>query len=462
MKNEKTIFSSMGVILASAMALFMVNLDATVVNIVLPELCRNFQIQPIESSMIILFYLLSLTGCSLIFGRLCDIKGPEKIFLSGYIAFGIGSGLCGAAWSLWSLVIFRFIQGIGGAMIFATSAVLIMRYIPSHLRGRAYAVNGMMAGAGFALGSPFGGFISHHLSWRAVFYINIPIALLGLLLCRRFLSFHHEKKEPKQFDFSGAITSFLGLALMVITLQGISANGLISAKTLIPGALSLCLLVSFFLIERKTDAPLLKLSLFSNRFLNFALAGTACYYALLQGVALLFPFYFMQARGLSEMQTGNLLFIGPIVTIIFSPIAGWLCDKVGAKTPCFAGSGIFVIVFYLFTLININTPQPYIIGILLLMGLAMSLYSAPILTLTMSHGEKETIGELSSVKSVFPSIIGMAGVAVFANVYELSIQGKTGALEQYAQSGFRNGCYLALGISIICLTFTILTRSRRE
>lgn len=459
---EQSSLHLLGIILTGAMAIFMVNLDTTVVNIILPALSDKFALETARVSLVVISYLLALTGTALMFGRLSDLKCPEHVFISGYLVFSLGSLLCVMSWDLWSLVVFRFVQGLGGAMIFATSAVIVMRYIPSHLRGRAYAVNGMMAGIGFALGSPIGGFLAHTFNWRMVFLVNIPIGLLGLFLCAKFLTRRDHAAEKKPFDVWGAVSSFLALAVLVYTLQSVSNTSLFSTTSL--SGLGVALLIGsvFVVLERKRQAPLLDLSIFRNRFLNFALAGTACYYVLLQGTSFILPFFLIKAKGLTEMQTGNILFVGPIMTIALSPVAGWLCDRVGAKIPCLIGSILFIISVLLFLNFDISTSIAVMLVTLVIFGAALSFYSAPILTLTMSHARPETLGILSSVKAVIPSIVGMLGVGLFATTYSHAQSAVNIATAKASQTGFHAAMYLALAVALVCLVCTLLTRSSKS
>jgi EmrB/QacA subfamily drug resistance transporter len=450
----------LGIVMAGALAIFMVNLDATVVNIVLPELSGRFDINAGQASLVVLAYLLSLTGTSLMFGRLSDMKGPERIFISGYLVFSVGSGLCTLTWDLWSLVIARFLQGVGGAMIFATSAVIVMRYIPVDMRGRAYAVNGMMAGIGFAMGSPVGGFLSHHFGWRAVFLVNVPVGLVGLALCMKFLTRRDHKAITPPFDIWGAVASFLMLAVLVGALHTFSHGAQFNRVGSSALATAALIGIVFIWIEKHHAHPLLTLRIFKNRQLDFALAATACYYVILQGTAFLFPFYFIHARGMTEIRTGALLFAGPLVTIILGPVAGWLCDKVGPKVPCLIGSGLFIVSVLLFMSFDLRTPIVELLGALILFGVAMSLYSAPILTLTMSHAEPDTIGILSSVKAVLPSVIGMLGVGVFAVIYTYASKASLSVGPAASEAGFHTTMYIALGVAAACLLFTVLTNSR--
>lgn len=445
-----------GVILAGAMAVLMVNLDGSVVTIVLPELCEQFGMRADQASLVVLSYLLALTGTSLIFGRLSDMKGPEPVFISGYLIFSAGSGLCALAWDLYSLSVFRLVQGLGGAMIFATSAVIVMRYLPEEVRGRAFAVNGMLAGLGFALGSPVGGFLSHHFGWRMVFLVNIPIGMIGLGLCVCFLKLRNrQEKQDHTFDKTGAVLSMLTLTALVVTLHSLSGETLLKADTLLGVAVAALLGVVFVRVELRKPNPLINMRIFNNAGLNMALAGIACYYVILQGITMIFPFYLIQTRGLSEIQAGNLLFAGPIITIVLAPLAGWLSDRVGPRIPCMIGAVLFVVTGLIFMQFDASTPVRGLLGGLMLFGMAASFYSSPILTLIMSHARPDTLGIISSIKAVAPMIVGMTGVGVYAAVYSHAHHAAAGTR---GAAGLHAVMYLSTAVAAVCLIVTFRTR----
>ncbi|TYT73302.1 MFS transporter [Desulfobotulus mexicanus] len=446
----------------ASLAIFMVNLDATVVNIVLPEISSLFGIRTSEASIFVLSYLLALTGTALIFGRLSDMKGPEKIFFLGYAVFVLGSLLCAFSWNVWSLALFRFVQGLGGAMIFATNAVIVIRYLPEKIRGRAFAFNGMMAGIGFALGSPVGGFLSHHFDWRMVFLVNIPVGLAGLFLGMYWLKKRELPAIRGSFDKAGAITSFLCLCFLVFSLHSWEESLLFSPEII--GGLAIALVAGFLFLkyQKKSDHPLMPLSLFRNAPLNFALAGTACYYILLQGLAIVFPFYFIDARGMTAFATGNLLFISPMISMLITPLAGWLCDRIGSRIPAMGGALLFIVSCIFFLNLTPASSTVWLMSCLVLYGLAMGFYCAPILTLTMSHARPETSGVLSSVKSVLPSIFGMLSVGIYATLYSTG-ESAGGIMEQAAsQQGFQTIIWVSLGVSLFCFAVTFLSRDGRS
>lgn len=451
--TDKPVRELVGVMVASAMAIFMVNLDVTVVNIILPELCGRFEATTSQASWVVLSYMLAVTGLSLVFGRLSDMKGGERLFMGGYFLFAVGSGVCALSWNLLSLSLFRFLQGVGGAMIMATCAVMVVRYIPQKMRGRAFALNGMMAGLGFALGSPVGGFLSHYFDWRAVFVVNIPVAAVGLFFCRRFLTRRDHVGAHASFDIAGALTGFLMLGTLIFSLHGLTGE---SSHLAYAGlGLTLVLAVVFVRHELRCSDPLLSMSLFGNRALDFALLGTGFYYVLLQGTGLVLPFFLIHARGMTEAHAGALLFAGPVTTIVLAPLVGWLCDKVGPRLPALFGAILFAISCSLFLNFSADSSVLSLLVALVLLGIGMSFYSAPILTLTMSFSRPETVGVLSSVKSVVPSVIGMLGYSIYSLVYSAN-----SVAPNTASTGFHHAAWLAVATAGACLVCTLFTAKR--
>lgn len=452
--------------IASATAIFMVNLDTTVVNIVLPTLAKHFNVNMTRVSLVNVSYLLSLTAFLLVFGRLSDRWGPERVFIPGYVLFTAGSALCALAQGIWDLSLYRFIQGIGGSMIFATSAVIIVKYIPPEVRGRAYGINGLFAGIGFALGSPVGGYLCS-FGWEWVFLVNIPIGLAGIFLCLRFLDDRRHVRSQEKFDLGGAVLSFFALVLLIAAFQAGGRFSWTSPGVLGCFAASGVLLVLFLFLETRVPNPLVPLSLFRSLPLSAALIANFVYLLLLYGISFIFPFYFRYIQKLTDAQTGHYMALFPLVSIVISPVTGFLCDKIGPRVLCIFSMAAFVVSTLLFLRYDAATPVTYLVATLLLFGLAMALFCTAILTLIMTHAAPGQAGILSSVKAVIPNLGGLLGVSLFSIVFthHLLSEGE-GLVETASQpalmTGFRQTMILALGVAVAGLLAALAARTRKD
>ncbi|MBP7865646.1 MAG: MFS transporter [Acidobacteria bacterium] len=451
---------------ASATAIFMVNLDTTVVNIILPTLADHFDVDMTRISLVNVAYLLSLTAFLLVFGRLSDRWGPEKIFIPGYVLFTVGSALCALSRGIWDLSAYRFVQGVGGSMIFATSAVIIVKYIPAEMRGRAYGVNGLFAGIGFALGSPVGGYLCS-FGWQWVFLVNIPIGLVGIFLCLRFLDDRTHVRSRETFDTGGAVLSFFALILLIAAFQAGGKFSWTSPGVLGCFAVSGLLWVAFLVVESRVSNPLVPLSLFRNLPLSAALIANFVYLLLLYGISFIFPFYFKYIQKLTDAQTGHCMALFPLVSIVISPVTGFLCDKIGPRVLCIFSMAVFVASTVLFLRYDAATPTTYLVVTLLLFGLAMALFCTAILTLIMTHAAPGRAGVLSSVKAVIPNLGGLLGVSMFSIVFTHHLLSEGEGLVETASlttlmTGFRQTMVLALAVAVAGLLASLVARPREN
>jgi len=317
--NER--YLTWGVLLSSALAIFMVNIDITIVNVALPSLVTTFSTSFGGISLVTLSYLVSVTAFLLLSGKLSDIIGPELVLRYGYGIFILGSLCCGLSQSLDEMVVFRFIQGIGASMLFAASAPVIIRYIPENWTGRAYGINGLFACIGFALGSPLGGYIQEIAGWSWIFFVNIPIGIGGIVLTLLILTRPYPRRFPVSIDRMGAVLSLVLLVSLTYTLHSLTdlTNHLRFPISFLVTA------ISFFLFiwhERRTADPLLDCAIFHDRTLNLALIAFFFYMIILSGTSFLFPFYFITICGMSATMAGIFLAIPSALSIVLAYVSG--------------------------------------------------------------------------------------------------------------------------------------------
>lgn len=449
---------TIGIIFCSALALLMINLDATAVNIVIPELMKEFSVSSDRMSVVVLAYLLGMVGTTLLFGKLADRIGHGKIFTGGYLLFLVGSILCALSWNMLSLTSFRFIQGLGGAMIAASSAAIIIKFLPERIRGRAFGVNGMMAGIGFALGSPVGGTVAAAYGWRSIFLINIPVSMVGIVLCFLFLRKEVVETVSHRLDKLGALVSFLFLSSIVLLLE---------VYTSVTSTIGLLAFIVFLFIlfvrgGRVHPDPILDFKLFKSRSFTSSILALCCYYVILMGNGYIFPLFLAGGKGLNSIESGQLLFISPILGLILSPLAGLLSDRFGPRTIAGIGAMLFIFSSILFYhLPAVGNVAMYIS--FAVYGMALSLFMIPILCIVMDHAEFHNAGAISAVKAVIPNLFGLFAVGGYAITYSNGYWGNAGRLteEQASGAAFSTTMLLSLIAAIVCASLLLWSRDRR-
>jgi EmrB/QacA subfamily drug resistance transporter len=447
----------------SALAIFMANLDVSIVNIALPSLAKLYGTDATGISAIVLGYMLTLTGLLLVAGKLSDAKSPERVLCWGFWIFIISSVLCALAPSLNGLIIFRILQGIGGAFLFATSSVIVVQYVPADRRGRAYSLNGLLAGVAVAFGAPIGGFLLQHWGWRWIFLINIPIGLIALGLAKA--AFIRRSPTPLvSLDWPGAAYSFTALTALLYGLHQSEDSGWSSAPVMTALALAGLFLLLFLWQEQRCPSPLLDLQLFRNRHLSAAMAGNFFYLMLVGGLTFVLPFYLIHARQMSPQDAGLIMMISPGISIIVSRLSGSLSDRIGPRNVCITAA--FCMALSSFGIVTFTSVSPFVwvAGLLVLLGIGRALYVTAVLTMIMSFSEKGKEGMLSAAKALIPNLGSALGVSLSAILYNspLNVPGGTPLTTvDLVVSGFRAAALFGAVIAVLAVAASLLADAKK-
>jgi EmrB/QacA subfamily drug resistance transporter len=325
------------VLIAIGASTFMSALDTSVVNVILPIINRSFASDIATVEWVVTIYLLIVSGLLLSFGRLGDMRGHKSIFMIGFAIFIISSALCGLAPSIGSLIAFRGLQALGAAMLAANSPAILTKNFPSSQRGQALGLQATMTYLGLTVAPSLGGFLTDLISWRAVFYINIPVGLIAFFLSWRFIPQDRTIRTGKRFDLPGAAIFLAALIALLIGLNQGHTLGWLSIPILSLLTFSLFFLISFVLVESRSSNPILDLGLFKNKVFSASSTSAVLNYIAVFSILLLLPFYLIQGRNLSPSQAGLILTIQPIVMAIVAPISGMISDRVGTQIPSVFG-----------------------------------------------------------------------------------------------------------------------------
>jgi EmrB/QacA subfamily drug resistance transporter len=359
------------------LGLFMTTLDASIVNIGLPSIARAFA-TPLSGALewIIICYLVVIGGLLLTFGRLSDIIGRPPIWLAGLVVFTAGSAVCGAAPSLGLLIAARALQGVGGAMIFATSAALVSGAVPATQRGHALGWAAVAIALGASAGPSIGGLLTAYASWRWIFYVNVPIGLIATLATLRLIP-PTVAHSGQRFDPWGAASLAIALASLTLGLSFGQEWGWTSGRVLGILLLGVVSLGAGALVELRSPHPIIDMRLLRNRVFVSAVGSLLCSMLALFAVGFLLPFYAEELRGFTAERTGLLLTPFPVAMAIVSPAAGALADRIGSRWLAPAALAVTAVALLLLTQLDATSLMFAMAWRLGLAGVGLGLFQAP-------------------------------------------------------------------------------------
>lgn len=440
------------VLLAVGIGTFMSALDSSVVNTVLPVVSEAFQTSVATVEWIVVIYLLVVSGLLLTFGRLGDLRGNRSVYLSGFFIFVIGSALCGAAPTAVWLIAFRGMQALGAAMLFSNSPAILTKSFPAAQRGQALGMQATMTYLGLTVGPSLGGWLTQTFSWRAVFYINVPVGILAIVLSWLFVPREHEPRAER-FDFAGALLFMSGLVALMAALNKGEDWGWGSAPVIGLIAAALVLLAVFIWVELHAQSPMLDLSLFKSPVFSASTVSAVLNYIALYTVLFLLPFYLIHGRELNPAQAGLILTAQPVIMAISAPISGTLSDRIGSRLPATLGMLILAGGLLLLSRIGPQTPLGLVAGGLAVCGLGTGIFVSPNNSALMGAAPRTRQGIASGVLATARNVgmvlgIGLSGAILTSFLAHNPDQG----LFQAMPVGFIAAAVVALGASIASAT----------
>jgi len=398
-------------IIPLSIGLFMVLIDVSILNIALPSISEDFNAKASDVQWILNSYTLTLVVLLILAGKIGDMVERDKYFAFGMALFTISSYLCAESWDVYSLIAFRAIQAIGGAIISSNTLAIMVELFPPGKRGTVMGINAIMIASAFSIGPILGGWLTTHLSWHWVFYINIPVGIAGVSLGLTLLPKMPPKVKEK-IDFMGLILLTIGLGSLTLGIINGQDWGWDSDKTLACFIIATPYLLTFVLRELTCEYPLLDLNLFRIR--NFS-AGIFSVVLIFLGLSLslfLLPFFLQGIKGLTAEQAGYWILPIPIMNTIAAPFAGMLSDRMNPKYTMSIGPIFFIGGLIYLAQIDESITYWEMAPGLALLGMGMGLVMSPAMNVIMSSVPPQKAGVANGVMRTMNSLAQAMGVAI--------------------------------------------------
>ena len=424
------------------------------VNIALPAIEKEFDLDAVALSWIVTSYLLSSAVFLLPIGKLADIRGQKPVFQAGIVIFTIATVLCGFAQSGMMLILLRVVQGLGASMTITTSAPILVSVFPPVERGKVLGLNVAAVYLGLSMGPFFGGILTQNFGWRSIFLFCVPLGIAAVLLVFFKLKTETNRVQGK-IDHIGALYYSSGLIAIVYSSSNLNKSfgwPLLSAGILF--------LVLFVVRCKRSVNPIFDITLFTrNRLFAFSNIAAFINYSATFSLVFLMSLFLQKIKGFTPQQAGIILVAQPLMMTIISPFAGKLSDKIEPRKLATAGMLISAIGLFMLALIGSQTPVYMIVAVLILMGIGFGIFSSPNMNTIMSSVEKKQLGIASGTSATMRVIGQMVSMMITTLVFSLYFNGTH--INDADNTLFTSSIRLLFAISgMICLAGVYFSNSR--
>jgi EmrB/QacA subfamily drug resistance transporter len=437
-----------------SVALFVVGLDVTIVNVALPAIHRSLGASLSGLQWIIDAYTLVVASLLMLAGSTADRLGRRRVFQTGLVIFSLGSLLCALAPSLEALIAFRVVQAVGGSML-TPVAMSIIRNVFEDPRERAQAIGiwGGVVGLSMALGPVVGGVLVDSVGWPAVFLVNVPVGVLGVLMTALFVP-ESRAARPRRLDPLGQVLVVLALASLTYAIIEGGHRGFGEAEILALFAFSLVAFVALVRYELRRSEPLLEMRFFASAPFSGASAIAVAAFAALGGFLFLNTLYLQEVRGLSPIEAGLYTLPMATMTLIFAPLSGRLVGTRGARPSLVASALAITASGLMLTQLQTDTSSAYLIAAYVIFGLGFGLVNPPITNTAVSGMPPSQAGVAAGVASTSRQVGMTLGVAVLGAV-------AGGTISLHLGAGFTEATHAAwwivVGLGLLILVVGLLT-----
>jgi len=405
------------VLLIAILAGFITPFDGSAVNIALPVLGAEFHMDAIALSWVATAYLLSSALFLVPFGKIADIYGRKKIFLYGITIFSLSSLIMTMVSSTEMLIGVRVIQGIGSAMIFGTGVAIVTSVFPPGERGKALGIYITAVYIGLSIGPLLGGAMTQYLGWRSIFFVNVPIGIITILLILWKIKGEWAECRGEKFDLTGSV--IYGAAVVAVMYGFSVLPDFKGAALIVVGILGI---IVFALYEMRIPSPVLDITLLTkNRIFAFSNLSALINYSATFAVTFLLSLDLQYTKGFTPGHAGSILIVQPVVMAMISPVAGRLSDRIEPRIVASAGMAFTALGLFLLIFLTETTPIWYLVVILIILGVGFGLFSSPNTNAIMSSVDRRFYGVASGMNGTMRLLGQMLSMGIAMMIFAIII-----------------------------------------
>lgn len=436
---------------------FLGRLDQTIVSLAMPSIMDDFGITVASAGWISTAYIIANAVFVPIWGKLGDIWGRKKVYIIGFTVFILGSILCSLSWNLSSMVVFRIIQAIAGSADYPTAmAIIAVTFTQGKERAQALGLWSTSFAAAAVFGPLIGGPLVDNFGWQSVFWINLPVGIIGLIMALIFINESKEEKPLVNFDWLGAIVLGIGLSALVLVLEKGLGWGWTSTSSIIAYITIIASLLAFLKIEKKSPDPIIDLKFFKNSVFVGALANNFIIFLGMMTVMFLIPVFVQTFMGLGATETGLLFMPMAAAMVIASPIGGMFNKPNQVRWVIFVSTLIAMVGIYMFTGLEAKSTALDVIIPISVMAFGMGLGMAQRTNIVSVAVPPEEIGSASSVLALCRNIAGAFGIAISGTVLDSAVKNHAISLSQSSIINVSNPAVYQQFVGLITLQSQIL------
>ncbi|MCF8563929.1 MFS transporter [Alicyclobacillus tolerans] len=412
---------------------FMAVLDGGIANVALPSISSTLHVSISVVEWVVTAYLLTISALLPVVGKVSDMLGKSRVYNVGFLVFAAGSALCGISTSVGMLIAMRVLQAMGASLLMANSQAIVALTFPAKERGRAMGIIGTMVAIGGLAGPAIGGVLIGWFGWPAIFWVNVPIGLIGFLAALKILPRPQRARTVEPFDYLGSVLFMAGIVLFLYTVSNAEAWGFGSLRSIGSFAVSAVLLGAFYLRERWTTHPMLDFSLYRNRLFAMGTSAALLSFAALFCTNIMMPFYMQNLLHFSPQLTGTVMAAYPLTMAVTAPVAGWLSDKIGPFVLTTAGLSLNALGFMSLNLLGAGAGAVVIALHLAVFGIGQGMFQSPNNSSIMGSVQREKLGVAGGINALVRNIGMLLGISLSVSLFSARLHQLTGSASLAAE-----------------------------